>query len=505
MKHSKQLFYSLITILFLCPVITIADKYEHPHVHMNTSLPGPKNSNITLTAPTRPAPVTKSNHRTPTPPQQQMTVVMGWMQQLYPANAQTVPPQQAVVQTSQPTSMSLSPEIPKQQTLKQTNNTTHTPELIKNDNQAHATQHYILSEKMYGYCDAHAININALEHCQGDIIQQTIHNKFIDITKTTASLWYSNKFSKHDKNIGIIADFTDAGLVFNHAGNTDKATALAEACWMLLNCISAAGEGVVEGAHNIVDDIIHPIRTAQNILDSAATCGYYMGKVAIEIGELGYLVLSEHPDETYKKMETWTNNFTIIYKAIKEKRATLKTRDIIKEATSFDTQCYATSKALHGVGTLFKQASKVAKKTYHANKTTALTTPEGIIVKIADNAVEYMKSAQEVVTRTFLKAANMSEFFELPLGKALIKNSQKMPERFQHSPIYKITKDIPGTDLKKGYFYYLDRFHKDHIEVFDHAYKCINVYNLDGTPNLTKHIMAQKNGRNIRNLMKGKQ
>jgi hypothetical protein len=124
--------------------------------------------------------------------------------------------------------------------------------------------------------------------------------------------------------------------------------------------------------------------------------------------------------------------------------------------------------------------------------------------------VECMKKEAIIKNTTsmassFPKVANMAEFFELPFGKILAKNSQKTAERFQHSPIYKIIRDIPGTNLKKGHYYYLDRFHNDHMEVFDRAYQCINVYNLDGTNNLMKYNLAKKNGRNIKNIIKGKQ
>jgi hypothetical protein len=156
-------------------------------------------------------------------------------------------------------------------------------------------------------------------------------------------------------------------------------------------------------------------------------------------------------------------------------------------------------------------AAKVADKLKQAVDThladnPILVTAEGLVLKTSNDLKKFGETIKNssLGQKVILHANNMKEFFELPFGKTLIDNSQKTAQRFQHSPIYKITKDIPGTDLKKGYFYYLDRFHNDHIEVFDHTYKCINVYNLDGMANTTKYVMAKQNGRNIKSIMKGK-
>ena len=156
-------------------------------------------------------------------------------------------------------------------------------------------------------------------------------------------------------------------------------------------------------------------------------------------------------------------------------------------------------------------AAKVADKLkqavdIHLTDNPIFVTAEGLVLKTSNDLKKFGETIKNssIGQKVILRVNNMKEFFELPFGKTLIDNSQKTAQRFQHSPIYKITKDIPGTDLKKGYFYYLDRFHNDHIEVFDHAYKCINVYNLDGTTNTTKYLMAKQNGRNIKSIMKGK-
>lgn len=60
-------------------------------------------------------------------------------------------------------------------------------------------------------------------------------------------------------------------------------------------------------------------------------------------------------------------------------------------------------------------------------------------------------------------------------------------------------KDVPGMKIKEGFFYYLDRLHRDHIEFFDARYKAIAV---DGTVNKKKFVKAV--GRSIKKCIKGK-
>lgn len=270
-------------------------------------------------------------------------------------------------------------------------------EQIKNGNTAITTQRYTTSHKMQNYCNAHDVDPDILTQSSGTAMQHTIHQEFVTITKKSSTIWHNQKSSKPlRKMTGIIADFTSAGIEYNNKNQSQQALNLANACWMILDCIQAAAEGLVDGAYHIIDDIIHPMRTAQAIAENTAICGYYIGKIAVEIGQLGYLVIAEPPQRMHEKLSTWKQNFALIYEAIQEKRLILKMRDIIKEGVSFGVQCYAAPKVLHGLGKLFKQAHRqviaFTNDIPALKKTNALTTPEGIVVRIAENTAEYMKN-----------------------------------------------------------------------------------------------------------------
>ena len=62
---------------------------------------------------------------------------------------------------------------------------------------------------------------------------------------------------------------------------------------------------------------------------------------------------------------------------------------------------------------------------------------------------------------------------------------------------YQVRKDIPGTDLKKGDIFYLDKAEKDHLEVFNKRGKAKMVLDLDGNLHVTKTKAAIAGKRTI--------
>lgn len=95
--------------------------------------------------------------------------------------------------------------------------------------------------------------------------------------------------------------------------------------------------------------------------------------------------------------------------------------------------------------------------------------------------------------------ANMQEFFKTDFGKKLqassIKTKQIAPSQGQS--IYEATEKIPGYKTKKGFKYYLDGKHKDHLETFIKNGMTESVLNLDVTLNVRKTNKSFKEGRSI--------
>lgn len=364
---------------------------------------------------------------------------------------------------------------------------------------------YNPSDELSEYCDAYALDIDAFRACRGNVLQQILHLEFLSIGKESAHLWHCKMNDEVAMPvISGIAHFMSAGLVFNHAGEIDKATALADVCWTLLDCFHAAGEGLVEGACQIVNDVIHPIDFAQDVLRGAYLCGNCIGELVIEVGQLGYYVCVDS-HRAHQNIDEWIDFFGAVYSTLQENSKTLKLRDVIKEVAVIGMQIYATSRLLQGIKILLhNHTTKIVKRLSDcAKKSDTMITPEGIVLRVGQGLVECLEVNQPLLAKQVLVVKNMDQFFEMPFGKLLLKNSTKTAFRYQN-PIYKLTRNISGMRLKKGYFYYLDRLHCDHIEVFDEKLRVAAVYNLDGLFNDAKFDSAFAAGRNIKKIMKGK-
>lgn len=103
------------------------------------------------------------------------------------------------------------------------------------------------------------------------------------------------------------------------------------------------------------------------------------------------------------------------------------------------------------------------------------------------------KDAVESVVRTY--ASGTSQFLnDFPFGNTL-KAKARPFKKVKGS--YQLQADVPGTDLKKGDIFYLDKGEKDHIEVFTKKGKVRNVMDLEGNVHVTKTNAAIQQARTI--------
>ena len=90
---------------------------------------------------------------------------------------------------------------------------------------------------------------------------------------------------------------------------------------------------------------------------------------------------------------------------------------------------------------------------------------------------------------------NMYEVFKKAIVGKILKDSSECT-RFSYkgvSKIFRVIKDIEEYGIKRGDWFYLDKMHGDHIEVFCHRGKPLRtILNMDGTQNLTKIEQAGK-------------
>ncbi len=99
----------------------------------------------------------------------------------------------------------------------------------------------------------------------------------------------------------------------------------------------------------------------------------------------------------------------------------------------------------------------------------------------------------------------MSALFALnTFGKRLKECSEVTKYLYdRHVRIFRLVKDCIEYHLKKGYLFYLDTLHYDHIEVFsENGKRCVAVLNLDGSLNMGKYATAIARPRNIKEYLK---
>ena len=91
------------------------------------------------------------------------------------------------------------------------------------------------------------------------------------------------------------------------------------------------------------------------------------------------------------------------------------------------------------------------------------------------------------------KVANMHALFALnEFGQRLKECSEPTKHLYRHhARIFRVVTNALEYGLKRGYFFYLDTLHYDHIEVFaEKGQRCVTVLNIDGSYNEGKFMDA---------------
>jgi hypothetical protein len=273
-------------------------------------------------------------------------------------------------------------------------------DFLHNDQKTQQTfsKQYSINNTTKKYLSFHHLDIDSFQSCDGNLLQHIIHKEFILLTDATAHLW-NQRITPEVKNLTtIIADFTSAGTSFNHIGEVKKAIVLADLSWAILDCILAAGEGVMEGITSVIYDIRHPIETTQNYASAIITCGKYLYTALQEIDSLTEDLIRGNFDTAHNTYFLWSQYFKHISYTLSEHSKELTTRDIIKNITSTVVQCYATTRALNGFSSLFDNAHQgalsFAKKISEGiQESNLLMSAEGIPLRVSRQVLQQAKKS----------------------------------------------------------------------------------------------------------------
>ena len=146
------------------------------------------------------------------------------------------------------------------------------------------------------------------------------------------------------------------------------------------------------------------------------------------------------------------------------------------------------------ISTNLSQAQSPSAATQH---TAQVVTPEGVKVDVpakASGTSTLMNEATRGINNV-PKISSIKELFRnTKFGQTLESNSYKLNQTYKGARIFRIHTNI-NDFLKKGYHFYLDTLHYDHIEVFDKNKTFRHVINLDGSFNKLKTEAALLQGR----------
>jgi hypothetical protein len=265
-------------------------------------------------------------------------------------------------------------------------------------------------------------------------------------------------------------------------------------------------EGVVATAEYIKD---HPIEATATALAPEYMAPYHVTKMTLQAMGATYDRLSriDYKNLNYDRVLA---KFNTLYQSLK---ATPE-EEFVRRGTALGVQLVLDGKITNQFNQLAKTAMAKASARVHdiesklawahsvedaaktqqkipvRNSHLAPEVPHGKAEGLEFSVVSDKNNSGKIPTassgssgaRNILKAHNMHEFFELPFGKSI----EKYVRKVKNSDMYEITSDIKGTVLEEKDKIYLDRLHKDHLEVFKANGKMRAVLNLDGSVNKMK-------------------
>lgn len=263
--------------------------------------------------------------------------------------------------------------------------------------------------------------------CYGNQIQQVIHQECIDGMERLVCLPETSVVYPYRESI---AQCFDAAREYNQAGSVDKATAVTDFCWTLLDCGKAIAQGAIDGVVGGVRDMLeHPVETVLCAVACECVLAYQASKILYNVADIG-ITYAFDAERAKQQWDEYIAPVTQLIGAISNKELSL--RDSLKGATQFAVQWKTQAKLLGGLNKLCKTAKARALEFAKNNPLTLpeqyMTTPEGILLQSTHNVPPSGSSFKyERSSRFFV--ANQQEISELAnKARSLM---QPLPEMLQ--------------------------------------------------------------------------
>lgn len=262
------------------------------------------------------------------------------------------------------------------------------------------------------------IRTDAAEYqmCYGNQLQQVIHQECIDGIGRLAGLPETSVVYSYKDSMTLCFD---AARAYNQAGAADKATAIADFCWTLLDYGKAIAEGAVAGVVSAVEDLIeHPGQALLCVVAGKYVLAYQLGKILCNVADIG-LTYAFDAERGKKKWDEYVAPATQLIAAISNKE--ISVRDGLKGATQFAMQLKAQDKLLRGMNrfctTAKDRALEFAKNNPLVMPEQYMVTPEGYTLELLkermDPELQFTECLREKLARSKNPAHGATQYQHL--------------------------------------------------------------------------------------------
>lgn len=255
---------------------------------------------------------------------------------------------------------------------------------MTNNGGTYVTKSYTLSPQATQFMHTMGTDNSEYQTCYGNQLQQIIHQEYIEGIERLTSL--SSTSVVYPYREPLVHCF-DAAREYNQAGAVDKATAVIDLCWTLLDYGKAVVEGAASGVIGAVEDILeHPGQALLCAVAGEYVLAYQLSKVLYNVVDIGVTYVFD-VERGKKQWDEYVAPVTQLIAAITNKELSL--RDGIKGTTQFAVQWKAQDKLLKGMNKFCKTAKAKALEFAKNNPLVVpeqyMSTPEGVLLQSSHN------------------------------------------------------------------------------------------------------------------------
>ena len=220
-----------------------------------------------------------------------------------------------------------------------------------------------LSTNLQEQLEKEGIDTSYYSNIVGNSIYTQVTKECVDFLEETAkNVTFMNSLNITTFSVASMSSFAHASQISAEFNKFFRSFEINDFCFAMIDCakiiypdVAAFNEGIISGKKNMVDKIIHPKETVQNIASGIATvcrCGYKLLTKYLE-PELFLNLLNNQKDIT----DFVNDDVGFVYHALKSKCSSMTSQDFFKGLGQESTEVLVT----YGIASGFKSLWKLGK------------------------------------------------------------------------------------------------------------------------------------------------